>query len=405
MIRLLFTILVLISIASKDFAFEDETVLYYNPKLNKVDHNEHMEFFYSKLDSLVSSVKQNSVVFVRGKRKVNIVHIGDSHIQADYLSGQTRKRFQGDFGNGGRGFVFPYQIARSNGPSDIDVSFNGNWYAKSIFKDFEGSRIGASGFVLTCDDSSQVVFNLKNTVSPYYGFNKITIFERNGIYYPEPNSVFVVMSGVKSTDRMNYSRFLLRKNYDSLTLIASTKNSAELHGVVLENEYPGVLYHAMGTNGASTLQFLRSTDFEYQIAELNADLVILSFGTNDSYLPGSRFCSSCIKERYRKIIRRIRAESPETSILITTPPDSYYRRRYDNNNLKYFRSAMYELAKEQKVAVWDLYSVMGGARSIMTWHRGGLARGDLIHFSKEGYRLQGDLLYEAILKGYEERFD
>jgi hypothetical protein len=66
---------------------------------------------------------------------------------------------------------------------------------------------------------------------------------------------------------------------------------------------------------------------------------------------------------------------------------------------------MKELATELEISLWDLYSIMGGQRSIMNWYHRGLARADLIHFSERGYKLQGRLLYEAIIAGYEQRFN
>src|SRR5690606_27294574 len=52
-----------------------------------------MTGFYKALDALRSGTRQ----------KVNVVHIGDSHIQADIFSGRLRTLLQdtGAFGNGG----------------------------------------------------------------------------------------------------------------------------------------------------------------------------------------------------------------------------------------------------------------------------------------------------------------
>ena len=45
--------------------------------------------------------------------KINIVHIGDSHIQADFFTNAVRKPLQQQFGNGGYGFTFPYNLNKS----------------------------------------------------------------------------------------------------------------------------------------------------------------------------------------------------------------------------------------------------------------------------------------------------
>lgn len=42
---------------------------------------------------------------------VSIVHIGDSHVQADINTGTTRELLQYDFGNAGRGLIAPLRIS------------------------------------------------------------------------------------------------------------------------------------------------------------------------------------------------------------------------------------------------------------------------------------------------------
>jgi lysophospholipase L1-like esterase len=46
--------------------------------------------------------------------------------------------------------------------------------------------------------------------------------------------------------------------------------------------------------------------------------------------------------------------------------------------------------------VWDLFEVMGGLNSIYTWDQAGLAKSDKIHLTREGYRLQANMLFHAI---------
>ena len=46
-------------------------------------------------------------------KKVKILQIGDSHIQPDNFSGETRRKLQSQYGNGGRGLVFPYTLGKN----------------------------------------------------------------------------------------------------------------------------------------------------------------------------------------------------------------------------------------------------------------------------------------------------
>src|SRR5690349_6311513 len=59
-----------------------------------------LRHFFNALDSLENGTR----------KKVIVIHLGDSHIQADLLSGRVRTLLQDSavFGNGGRGLVFPY---------------------------------------------------------------------------------------------------------------------------------------------------------------------------------------------------------------------------------------------------------------------------------------------------------
>ena len=61
---------------------------------------------------------------------------------------------------------------------------------------------------------------------------------------------------------------------------------------------------------------------------------------------------------------------------------------------------MMKLAKKYGAGVWDMYGVMGGLGSVKTWEQAGLAKRDKIHFTRDGYRVVGDLLFEAIIKSY-----
>jgi hypothetical protein len=43
---------------------------------------------------------------------------------------------------------------------------------------------------------------------------------------------------------------------------------------------------------------------------------------------------------------------------------------------------------------------MGGKKSISKWRSEKLASKDMIHFSPQGYMLQGKLLYQALMRAY-----
>lgn len=357
---------------------------------NKIINAQSLKGFFEELSDLSSA---------KDKKVVSIVHIGDSHIQANYLTGMVRNLFQDDFGNAGRGLVFPYRLANSYGPNDVKFNYVGKWDYCSIKKDFESNKIGMVGYSAIPQPNAEL--SIKVSEKGSLTFNKVTILDEFGTLLP------ISDSNVISWERINNQTFIASENLISEIRFKSThspKIKPNIQGVILTNDSSGILYHSMGVNGATVSQYLRSSNFQNQMVDLDAKLTVISFGTNDCYTYSSKFCSSCVKEDYQKMIQRIRKQDPDMAILITTPSDHFFRRRYSNKNLVKLRNILYEIVDEENVALWDLYQIMGGKNSILDWQKASLARRDLIHFTKEGYEKQGDLLYRALMYHYERDF-
>jgi len=128
------------------------------------------EFLYSFLAQLqaLDSLKD---------RKINIVHIGDSHIQADVMTDALRQNFQTRFGNAGLGFAFPHSLAKTNGSSHLRFASNGQWSSlRNVYPD-NGSPVGLSGMALFTDNNDFVIeLSVRN--ENYY-FNNLKIITPN----------------------------------------------------------------------------------------------------------------------------------------------------------------------------------------------------------------------------------
>ena len=98
---------------------------------------------------------------------------------------------------------------------------------------------------------------------------------------------------------------------------------------------------------------------------------------------------------------------PNAAILLTTPPECY-RRVYVNKKRTYVRNdnteraakTIVDVARREGLACWDMFSATGGKGSCTKWHKAGLMGRDRVHFTKEGYREQGTLLYRALMQTY-----
>lgn len=445
--------------------------------LNVIDNNERgLRNFYMRLEQL----EEDKI------RTLNIVHIGDSHIQADWFSGKVRTLLQQKFGSAGRGLVFPYSLARTNSPEDISSSSNVRWYARRTIDMSGDLPIGLSGITLQTRESN-FYLNLKIEEGPnplHYRFNKVTLFtesnrgfrnwtvndqgsnyqyRRAGI--PVQNTSPQPASSHLNGDKTAYHEV---QNGENLTLISkkygiSVKELMELnglendviypgkklkvpqdrrmgaprsvepyagpdefmqqfylpyptreirlqadpsgqqsrlYGVVLENYHQsGILYHMIGVNGAKFEHYNRSSEFHKHVQALRPDLIIISLGTNEAV--NGYFNKKDFFEEVDEFIHELETYNRFADILITTPPDSYKSRRYPNPVVGEITQIMTDYAVSNDLACWNFYGLMGGSGSIENWHKYSLAQSDKLHLTKPGYELQGKLLYEALIGGYE----
>lgn len=110
-------------------------------------------------------------------RKINIVHIGDSHIQADAMTNLVRQQLQNRFGNAGLGFVFPYSLIRTNGGRNVRFSSNITWDSQKITEAKDFSNIGLSGYSFTTKKKNFLIeIEVKNQ---QYSFNTLKIITPN----------------------------------------------------------------------------------------------------------------------------------------------------------------------------------------------------------------------------------
>ena len=370
-------------------------VQYDSSKLEYPGNTDAMDAFYAKLSTLI----------LEGKGQVNIVQIGGSHIQADIMSGQMRKRFQSFQGdqNAGRGFVFPFRLAHTNTPYGYHFERGGNWTTCRNVEKKRVCSLGMAGISAYTEDSAaslSVCFEPENDIK--YHFNRIKIY-----HDISPTSFEIRLdSGVvesQYTDSVaGFTEFKLTHYIDSLGMqflkTDSNQTGFQLYGMNLETDEPGVIFHNLGINGAATTSFLRCSLLSQQLATIKPDLVILGLGINDAY--GKNFSQSAYEKNYDQLVKEIRKANPDVSIIYTTNNDSYIRRRYLNRNGIKVQESMKRLAKNQNTALWDMFEVMGGLNSIVVWQRYHLAKKDRIHFTRAGYILMGDLIFDSIIQDF-----
>ena len=354
------------------------------------------EALYAKMDRL----------FERGEGKINIVQFGGSHVQADIHTGRLRTRLQTFYPGvkGSRGFLFPFKAAGTNNPYNYTVQYYGSWIPCRNVQATPPCELGVAGIAVTTSDSLAgfTVYSDVRYAEPY-DFNRFRIYHNADepafeLEFADPGAV-----RLQWTNRqVGYTEFVLNKYVD--TLQVSIRRSPlctgnfTLYGFQMFNDDPGFVFHSIGVNGAAVPSYLKCVHLVKQLRELQPDLVIFSIGVNDAH--GSNFSPAAFEANYEKLLAMTREAAPNTAILFISNNDTYFRKKYVNPNAGAVREVMAKLCTKYGYAMWDLFAIMGGYGSMATWNKNGLAAADRIHFTRAGYTLIGDMLFDALLKGY-----
>ena len=367
---------------------------------NVVNNVSHLQPFYEKLYALRSG---NDV-------KVNIIHIGDSHIQADFLTEVVRKNLQREFGNAGRGLIVPAKIAGTNEPLNFRTSSAFTWNAKRIVHPAKSLPIGIGAITVNTLEPGATFAVKMNDAATDYSFNTVTLFYDDGIHsfnFSLQDSLaqeLALITSAKEKEPVNYATVNLGSHYKELSFKTlkqeDSQRSATIYGLSLENGNSGVLYHSIGVNGAKYEHYNAASLFAKQTKILNPDLIIISLGTNESV--EYPHINKKFFEQISRLVSSLALENPGAAFILITPPDAFLRKTRTNPGIETVRMEIVRYAVENGLAFWDMYKVNGGKSSAAEWKLRGLLRPDGIHFSREGYAHQGNLLYQAIMKGYND---
>lgn len=371
---------------------------------NVEDEKLSLDHFFNELKSLREG--KDTVI--------SVVQLGDSHIQAGYLSGQLMRLFHKDFGNAGRGLVVPLKLSRTNEPDD--------YFIRSTLTEWEKGRciqakppvpFGLGGIAVKTQAKK---VNLNVTIAEKngagYEFNQAVLFRH-------PDALPLIATGVPSDSVKTYNAketvafnmacdtFRFAGLTDSLFMrshTSATHPNNTYYGLNLTNGYPGVLFHSIGVNGSMFVNYTNAS-YVQQLAVLKPSLLIISLGTNETF--GRRFTEAEFRGQATAFISLVRRYIPHTAILLTTPPECFKRIRVNkkrvyerNQNTIRASRVLREVATKEGIACWDLFSVTGGKGSCDNWKKANLMGADRIHFTKEAYREQGTLLYRALMKDY-----
>ncbi|MFM7595135.1 MAG: LysM peptidoglycan-binding domain-containing protein [Flavobacteriales bacterium] len=157
----------------------------------------------------------------------------------------------------------------------------------------------------------------------------------------------------------------------------------------------GLIYQQCGVVGAQFTHLLPyKEDLVTMLAWQKPDLVVFSYGTNESY---GVLDSVTYSRQVEELITLIQEKIPGIGILITNAPDTRSAGKTPKSELVVNR-CLYQIAKQTKTAYYDVNRVMGGWGSHSNWQANDLFLKDQLHFNKKGATLIGQLFSHALLK-------
>lgn len=328
-------------------------------------------------------------------KKLNILHIGGSHVQAGIFSHRLRENF-----GASRGMLFPWKTIRTNAPTDYSLTSTGSWEKSRCLDPMPAEQLGMSGAAAITSDT---LASLQLALPAKYAFSRLHIL---GKAEGSAEPYLICNSGDTIEAERTGNDFLFTlDSQDSLCSIAwrGMENGGRfaLRGFFPESEHR-ITYSESGVNGASVPSWLRCELLAEELSLLcPPDLVIMGIGINDANVPPSKFDGEAFKASYRDLMNEIRKANPKACFLFITNNDCWLRvgkqRRILNRNTQKVEQAMMELARECGGAVWNQFRIMGGYGSSNQWVNARLMNRDHIHFLRPGYELLADLLYNALI--------
>ncbi len=421
-----------------------------NRDFQKIKNIEVLDDFYKKAAELENG----------SRKELTIVQIGDSHVQGPYFPQYIRQGLQSKFGNAGRGFVFPYRVAKTNGAIDVKFKANSEWKAMRNVKSDGSDDVGLSGINLETTDAGFLIeMNLSDSLEPveeiqiisqhperftictsdqnqlveqvnttknykiksgdYLGkiaskFNTtVTAIQRaNGMKNTRLNAgqSIKIPTGASESKEISDKAFTNLFTEDGTTYqipkgttrlyIKAGKEAPKyvLDGLLLSTGKKGTHFHAIGVNGTKFSDYNKFPRFFDQLASLNPDLIIISLGTNESFY--DNYTEQQFKEDMDFFNREMIKREMTGSVLLTSPPPSMKNRRDINSTATVYAYEMGVFANLNSWAFYDLHAVSNTSAAMPDWYAAKLTSRDKIHFLEKGYQLQAQLLVESLLKSY-----
>ncbi|KTC18151.1 hypothetical protein AO392_24740 [Pseudomonas putida] len=333
---------------------------------------------------------------------VNIVQFGDSHTAADLFSGEMRRLLQSQYGDGGIGFVAATPVPGTRYDNLILKTARRQWELVSA-RNQQSTQFPLGGYLsVPLAANPSVRLEAREPSAQRYRIS--------ALYQARENSSLTARGGQNAARRVmlaaSNGQWRFSPPLNSISLPVDM--SLNVHpGTVLGGWYiqgqknAGVTYSALGINGARLeVQDKWQAGWQENLKALRPDLIILAYGTNEAF--DNTLDMAKYRDQLRRTVAQLKRVQPRAVILLVGPSDSIKQRGARTcatrrpQSLPQVVQIQRQVARQANVLFWDWQAYMGGECSIARWQAEGLARGDLVHLTADGYRKSASGLYDYL---------
>jgi lysophospholipase L1-like esterase len=367
-----------------------------DPPAQAIAYSAALDGFYAQLESHESELHDTGPL----TSTVRVMQFGDSHTAADMFTGEARRVFQEQFGNGGIGYSYAghpfagYRILGSERSQSTGWKTQGN-----KFLQLGDGQTGLGGISISTEragewvtlDAPCATLELQYLQQPGGGSLR---FSDNGVDTAE------IQTDASATGPGTYTYFCTPGDHH---FEVTTEHSAPVTLLGWVATQPGVTWESIGINGAEAPLILKWDQalFSQYLKDNSPALIVLAYGTNEA--ASSFWDEESYEQAFASIIDNLHLYVPESSILVLGPSDrsvTQHRAWHPFAGTDRIIQAQRAVCRTHGCAYWDQRKRMGGFGAMQQWVYAGWAQPDHTHFTGEGYRALADALMADLVTGY-----
>jgi lysophospholipase L1-like esterase len=361
------------------------------------------------------------------KKKVRIMHYGDSQIEADRITSFLRNELQKKFGGYGVGLFPIVQVARK---MSVNTEYSENWKRYPGFgrKDSTVTHMKYGALMAFCRYAPMPQSDIISDTVKYeawlkikkprasYGrtktYSQLKVFLSNS-HTPINYNILADGETVKSgVINPNTPFQTLQANFsstpDEITITFNGSDSPDIYGISLEGG-SGVVMDNIPLRGSSGTIFSKqdATLLGNMYASLSPNLIIMEFGGNTIPYVKTDKGATDYGRWFKSQINFMKRRNPNAAIIVIGPGDMSVKEKTEYVTYPYLeaiRDAMKDAAISSGCVFWDMYEVMGGKNSMPKWVKAepSLAASDYIHFSPKGAKKIAEEFNTKLFEMYNE---